>query len=255
MAVTDLLAERLLSVLLPMPCLACERLVRGGRHYIGLCVRCRGRLTPLAGERCDGCGRPLRGFDLPHGYRCGSCRQSPPAFDRLIALWVFKPPLDSVIHGLKFQRLEYLGRHLAREMAIRLRIENARADLVAWIPLHWRRYLSRGYNQAERIARPLARELRIQARPTLARVRATPAQTSLAREQRAANVRGALRARRRARLDGRRILLVDDVTTTGSTFHAAAGALRAAGAAEITAVAAGRTPGNDEPYARRTIIW
>lgn len=254
-AVTNLLLERVLSLLLPMPCLGCERLIRGGRHYIGLCGCCRGRLTPLGGDRCGGCGRPLRGVNLPVDYRCGSCRRSPRAYDRLIALWVFKPPMDSVIHGLKFQRLDYLGRHLAREMAARVRTEVDMADLVVWIPLHWRRYLSRGYNQAERIARPLAGQMALAARPVLARTRATPAQTSLARERREANVRGALRVRRRARVVGKRILLVDDVTTTGSTLQAAAVSLRSAGAARITAVTAARTPGTDEPYARRTVIW
>lgn len=255
MTVTEFLAERLLPVLLPTPCLACERLIPGGRHVLGLCVRCRGRLSPLGRDRCGGCGRPLAGARLPTGYRCGPCRMSPRAYDRLIALWAFRPPLDSVIHGLKFQRLEYLGRHLAHEMAARLRAEALEADLVVWIPLHWGRHLSRGYNQAERIARPLARELRIPARAALARTRSTPPQTSLMRAQRAANVRGSLRVRRRARVAGKRILLVDDVATTGSTLDAAARALRAAGAADITALAAARTPDRAEPPAKRTLIW
>ncbi len=255
MTVTEFLAERLLPVLLPTPCLACERLIPGGRHFLGLCVRCRGRLSPLGRDRCGGCGRPLAGARLPTGYRCGPCRMSPRAYDRLIALWAFRPPLDSVIHGLKFQRLEYLGRHLAHEMAAWLRAEALEADLAVWIPMHWGRYLSRGYNQAERIARPLARALAIPARRALTRIRATPPQTSLTRAERSANVRGAVRARRRARVAGRRVLLVDDVTTTGSTLDAGAGALRAAGAAEVTAIAAARTPGSEEPRPRRTVIW
>ncbi len=255
MAVTDLLIEKLLSALLPMPCLGCDRLVPDGRHYIGLCARCRGRLSRLGTNRCSGCGRPLWGAHLPPGYRCGACRRQPKAFDRLIALWAFKPPMDSVIHGLKFQRLEYLGRHLAREMAARWRAERLDADLVAWIPLHWQRYLGRGYNQAERIARPLARELELPTCRVLARTRATPHQTALARAQREDNVRGSVRARRPARVAGRRVLLVDDVATTGATLDAGAAALRAAGAAEISALTAARTPGGDEPYARRTVIW
>ncbi len=255
MSVTEFLTERILPALLPTPCLACGRLIRGGRHYIGLCLRCRGRLAPLRGQRCGGCGRPLLAFRLADGYRCGACRRRPPAHDRLIALWAFRPPLDAVIHGLKFQRLEYLGRHLAQEMAAHLRREEIVADLAVWVPLHWWRYLGRGYNQAERIARPLAAELGIRARGALVRTRPTPAQSRLPRERRAANLRGALRLRRRAEVAGRRLLLVDDVTTTGSTLRAAASVLRAAGAAEITAVTAARTPGSDEPAARRTVIW
>lgn len=255
MTVTEFLAEKLLPILLPMPCLACERLVDRGRHFVGLCVRCRGRLSPLRGQRCRGCGRPLRGARLPAGFRCGGCRRRPAGFDRLIAIWPYAPPLDAVIRGLKFGRLEYLGKHLATEMAARVRSEELEADLVAWVPLHWRRHLARGYNQAERIARPLATELDLPACRALIRRRATPAQTSLAPAQRAANLRGALRARSRAEVAGKRILLVDDVFTTGATLRAAAASLGDAGAAGITAIVAARTPGPEEPYARRTVIW
>lgn len=205
----------------------------------------------LGADRCGGCGRPLRGVGLSDAYRCGACRRHPPAYERLIALWAFEPPLDAVIHAFKFERLETLGRQLAREMAVRIRSEGLDLDLATWVPLHWRRYLGRGYNQAERIARPLAGALTLPARPTLLRTRATPAQTGLPRGRRAANVRGALRVRRRARVADLSILLVDDVFTTGATLRTAADSLRLAGAARIVAAAAARTPGRDEPYARR----
>jgi len=255
MTVTDFLTDKLLPIVLPMPCLACDRLVDRGRHFIGLCVRCRGRLSPLRGQRCEGCGRPLRSAGLPPGFRCGSCRRRPPVFDRLIALWPYAPPLDAVIRGLKFRRLEYLGGHLATEMAARARLEGLEADLVVWVPLHWRRHLGRGYNQAERIARPLADALHLPARRALVRRRATPAQTSLAPAQRAANLRGALRARARVQIAGKHVLLVDDVYTTGSTLRAAAASLGDAGATRITAIVAARTPGPEESYARKTVIW
>ena len=242
-------------MLLPMACLACDRLIESGTQRLGLCARCRGRLRPLGSDRCPGCGRPLRGFDLPAGYRCGSCRRLPPAFDRLIARWSYRPPLDSVIQALKFQRLEALGRHLAHEMAAELVARPIRSDFVVWIPLHWRRLLARGYNQAERIARPLARELELPAVRALARTRATPAQTGLDRERRAVNLKGAFRVRRPERVAGASVLLVDDVTTTGATLDAAARALRRAGTLEIVAVAAARTPGIDEPSARKLVIW
>lgn len=255
MTVTEFLTEKLLPIVLPMPCLACDRLVDRGRHFIGLCVRCRGRLSPLRGQRCGGCGRPLRSAELPAGFRCGGCRRRPPVFDRLIALWPYAPPLDAVIRGFKFGRLEYLGDHLAAEIAARIRAERLEADLVVWVPLHWRRHLGRGYNQAERIARPLAKTLCLPARRALVRRRPTPAQTSLAPEQRAANLCGALATRARVDIADKHILLVDDVYTTGSTMRAAAASLGDAGAGRITAIVAARTPGPEESYARKTVIW
>ncbi len=255
MSVTTFFSEKLLPLLLPVACLACDRLIADGRHYLGLCPCCRGRLVPIGNRRCSGCGRPLWGRHLPAGYRCGNCRKRPPAFDRLLAIWTFRPPFDAVVHGLKFERLEYLGRHLAREMAVHLRNEQLETELVTWVPLHWQRLLGRGYNQAECIARPLARQLDLPARRVLRRTRATPAQAALKLERRATNLRNAFRACRPRDIDGKRVLIVDDVTTSGATLRSASEALRRAGAREVVAVAAGRTPGNDEPRARRTVIW
>jgi ComF family protein len=255
MTVTEFFTEKLLPLVLPMACLACERVIDRGRHFVGLCVRCRGRLSPLRGQRCASCGRPLRGARLPTGFQCGSCRRRPPGFDQLIALWPYAPPIDSVVRGLKFRRLDYLGDHLAREMACRIRAERLAIDLVVWVPLHWRRHLARGYNQAECIARPLAEELHRPARRALVRGRATPAQTSLAPAERAINLRGAMSARPRVDVIGKHILLVDDVFTTGATLRAAATSLVDAGASRVTAAVAARTPGPGEQYARKTIIW
>jgi ComF family protein len=158
-----------------------------------------------------------------------------------------------VIRALKFRRLDYLGAHLARDLAEVAAAEAAERaggwDLVVPVPLHWRRRWRRGYNQAERIARPLARLLGAPCAELLRRRRATRPQTGLARGERLANPRGAftLRAgpmgrRRCRRLEGGRVLLVDDVVTTGATLRAAAEVLRRAGTREVVALAAARTP-------------
>ena len=129
--------------------------------------------------------------------------------------------------------------------------ETAPWDLVVPVPLHWRRRLARGFNQAERIARPLAACLGVAYGSALRRRRATRAQARLGRAERLANPAGAFAVRhspfpgRRLRLDGARVLLVDDVATTGATLEAAARALRVAGAESVTAVAVARTPSDD----------
>jgi ComF family protein len=191
---------------------------------------------------------------VPAAVSCGACRQRPPAFDRLLAVWSYEPPLDAVLQALKFGHLEVLGarlaaamleplRHQALESRPREASELPEADLVAPVPLHWRRLLVRGYNQAERIARPLARHLGISFGEVLSRPRATAAQASLGRDHRRANVRRAFRARRRV---SGHVLLVDDVATTGATLDAAARALRRGGANRVTALAVARTPDPDE---------
>jgi ComF family protein len=192
---------------------------------------------------------PLAVADPPPGYACGACRELPPEFDRLLALWAYQEPLDAVVRGLKFRRLDYLGRHLAEEIAEGLREDLAGFDAVVPVPLHWRRQLARGYNQAERIARPLAARLGLPCLGALARRRPTPRQTSLGRDERLGNLRSrsgrwtfeVRGGRWERRIRGLRLLLVDDVATTGATLDAAAAALRRAGAASVTAVVAGRT--------------
>jgi ComF family protein len=147
-----------------------------------------------------------------------------------------------VILALKFRRLDYLGRHLAHELAAALGGEFESADLVVPVPLHWTRRVARGFDQAERIAVPLAARLGLPVAGVLRRRRATGAQARLGRAARLANLAGAFRVDRAQAVVGRRVLLVDDVTTTGATLEAAAAALLSAGAAEVFALTAARTP-------------
>ncbi len=180
-----------------------------------------------------------------------------------------------MLTGLKFRRLEYLGAQLGRTVAGLLRQELADCDLVVPVPLHWRRYLRRGYNQAAAIARPVAAELGLPVTGVLRRRRATPAQSRLSRNERRRNLRDAFALRpgvfakvapearkgqrrapearkgqrrapasrsRNTACTGRRVLLVDDVATTGTTLQTAAACLRRAGAASVTALTVARTP-------------
>jgi ComF family protein len=242
------LLDRLLHALLPAPCLGCGEPLPAAGTSLGLCARCRAALAPLPRQACAVCARPLAAHALPEDYRCGACRQRPPAFERLLALWSYQPPLDAVVQGLKFRRLDYLGGHLAAALVKALESRLAGFDRVVPVPLHWRRQLTRGYNQAERIARPLAGLLGLPCVSALSRRRATPPQSLLGKADRMANLRKAFRVPRPERVRGLRILLVDDVATTGATLDAAASALRHAGAAAVTALVAGRTP--LEPLAR-----
>lgn len=239
-------STRLLGLLLPAGCLACGRAsgeTAPRSPSLSLCAACRGRLPRLAPPLCGLCSLPL-GEEESRSALCRRCLAAPPAFDRLLALWRYEGGIADVIQGLKFHRLDYLGRHLALHLAAGLGPELVAAcgEVVVPVPLGWRRQLLRGYNQAACIARPLAAELGLPFASALSRRRATSAQSRLAREERWQNLVGAFRVRRPGLVDDRAVILVDDVATTGATLHAAASALKEAGAASVTAVVAARTP-------------
>lgn len=242
----------LLDFTLPSPCLACGK--RPASSRLGLCVVCRGAVAGVRRPACRGCGSSL---PQPTSDRlCGGCRRRRPPWSELWTVWVYRPPVDSIIQGLKFRRLDYLGEPLAEAALLEHGWALEQHDFVVPVPLHWRRRLQRGYNQAERIAAPLAAALGLPLIAALQRARATAPQTTktsspgdrrtlrAARRRRRSNVSGAFRLRRRfaARVRGSRILLVDDVVTTGATLGDATRALRRAGACSVGALAVARTP-------------
>lgn len=243
--------DRLAHWLLPAPCLGCGRPLPVRRSPLALCRHCHRRLERRrsTGNRCEVCLCPLNAAAVPEGYRCGRCRRTPPAFDRLVAPWSYAPPLDAVIRALKFRRLDFLAPHLGSSLAEALQTAWAGTRtgppdelVVVPVPLHWHRRFTRGYDQAQLIARAVAARLDLPLARLLRRNRATPPQSSLERPERRRNLDGAFRCRRPRRVAGRSVLLVDDVVTTGATLDAAARALRRAGAAYVLAAAAARTP-------------
>jgi ComF family protein len=211
----------------------------------GLCGGCARGLRRQPSPACRLCGVPYSGLANSTAGQpiCGSCLRHPPPYEALLVGWIYQPPLDSVLRGLKFHRLEYLAEPLARRLYDRyhLDLEGVRATVA--VPLPWWRRAARGFNQAELLARPLAARLGCPLLPLRHRgIR--PPQHALGRL-------GRLLDRRRSfivpeavatRLRGRDVLLVDDIVTTGATLFAAAWALKSSGAGRIVALAFGRTP-------------
>lgn len=163
----------------------------------------------------------------------------------MFAAWLYEPPLRDVVVGLKYRRLEYLGDALGDALAERFAPDLAGCAAVVAVPLHWTRALRRGYNQAELIARRVARRLGVPLERPLARRYASP-QTGLPRERRLANLSRAFAWRAGRPRGAPHWLLVDDVVTTGTTLRRAARALRRGGVGEVTALTAALTPTPDE---------
>jgi ComF family protein len=153
-----------------------------------------------------------------------------------VALFAFDGPVRDAVHGLKYDDLRALGPLMGRLMASEPKVAALNFDTVVPVPLHPRRLRQRGYNQAHLLAREIMRSLEVPLEPEcLQRVVDTaPLARTTSRADREAGVKDAFRASPEA--SGRHMLLVDDVTTTGSTLRECASALLAAGAAEVNAV-------------------
>lgn len=170
---------------------------------------------------------------------CGHCQRHPPGFDWTIARFTYAAPVDQLVQRLKYGHDFAVVQ--AFSGAILAAVARLDVDLVVPVPLHRHRLRERGFNQAVEIARPLARAWGLPlALDRVTRVRDTSAQAGLARKARQANLRSAFACR--DALDGRRVLLVDDVMTTGATLDALARCLKKQGAVEVGALVVARTP-------------
>ena len=179
---------------------------------------------------------------------CGHCVQREYAFDRARSYGAYEGTLRELIHLFKYRGMRPLARPLSACLVEVVRAEAAAGagpwDAIVAVPLAPGRERERGYNQARLLAAELARAIEVPVIDgVLRRVRATPPQTQLTRAQRLENLRGAFAPGRRAsRVDGRGVLLVDDVFTTGATLSACARVLRQARASRVTAFTVARTP-------------
>lgn len=258
----DELVSPLIEALLPADCPGCA-LPLPGVSWSGLCDGCWRRIEPARSPLCPMCGIPYpslieseRADDRP----CGRCLDRPPAFDGARCALVFDGPVRALLHLFKFDNRRDLAKVLARSIVEALP-RDEEFDLIVPVPLHWTRRLKRGYNQAALLARLVARAKGAPlARRLLVKRRRTADQTELDAAARRRNVRGAFVVRadggraalsfalpRRARgprspVSGLRILLVDDVLTTGATADECARVLKEAGAGRVFVGAVARTP-------------
>ena len=229
MAVLATTWRRALDVLLPAHCVGC------GASETYLCDACLASAQRLPDASCPVCAAP--GFaDV-----CGRCRLRQPAFCRTHAAFVYDGVVRTAVHRMKYSNLRSLAPAMAEPMA--QVSAGARADAVVPVPLHRSQLRRRGFNQSTLLAAEVAHRLGLPVREDLVERRlGGRAQVSVSSaEERWANVAYAF-APAGADATDMRLLLVDDVMTTGSTLHAAAGALMDAGAASIEALVFAREP-------------
>jgi ComF family protein len=227
----------LLDVILPPICHICHSFIpnAGSLH---ICPSCRDRLPLVSSPLCSICGIPFAGTGDDH--RCGTCLTHPPHFDSARAHFLYEGAIRDLIHSFKYNRLTHLRYPLAL-LTLEGMSEFHDPHLIVPVPLHRSRLRQRGFNQAVLLGRVLSRQLSLPMLPdALVRTRQTEPQIELSAAERRVNVKGAFSVKRPDHVAGKRILLLDDVMTTGSTMDECAKELKKAGAKVVIATTIAR---------------
>ena len=225
-------------MLFPDECRVCDQPLTNFSR-IPVCRACLAKPEPLAADYyCVQCRAPfLSRFPLDDQGRCALCRRGVRGFDAAYSFGFYEGELRKLIHLFKYGRIQTLSAPLGRLLARALPREQT-FDVIVPMPLHWRKRWQRGFNQAELLAVEIGRRTHTPVRKALRRVRNTAPQAGLTSAKRRENVSGAFHALRQTKLrrslDNLRVLLIDDVMTTGATAASCARALKRGGARQVT---------------------
>lgn len=199
------------------------------------CDECKASLAEIEQPFCEKCGLPQAEDGV-----CGDCINQGPAYRELRSWLAFDGAIRKALHGVKYHKNFGMGEQLAFEILPFTRKLNWDIDIAVPVPLGKQRYKERGYNQVSSFARPLALAMSWKFEPkALERMKETRSQVDLSAVERMKNVEGAFVADRR-RVDGRSVLVLDDVSTTGATLNSCANALISGGAKAVYALTVAR---------------
>jgi ComF family protein len=237
------LFDGLLNLVYPAECFICSSAVV--RHQdCGICGTCWDRALALKiiPPRCASCGLPLHNFEEDGDHLCGDCILQMPPYAGARSFGYYSAELSKIIQELKFRGRRNLVNLLSPLLTAAFfeSWNREEFDFIVPVPLHRKRRHERGYNQSELLARSLARRIAVPFRRSLIRVRPTLPQVGLTDSERKENVRHAFRCARPQQIANRRVLLVDDVMTTGATVTSASRALLDGGALRVSVLTVAR---------------
>ena len=229
----------LISLLYPPSCAVCEVAV-GFEDY--LCDACAAKAPRIKPPFCATCSEPFDGA-ITEIFSCANCAHRDLYFESAVAAYRSRGVVRKLIHEFKYGHQVHLRNPVADWLLATLddpRLRGRRFDLVIPVPLHPARKRERGFNQAELLAEIFSARAGLTLRPVLERIRYTTTQTAFDRAERMENLHEAFRLRKKADVRGLRVLLIDDVLTTGSTLSECARVLKAGGAISVHAATAAR---------------
>ncbi len=229
-----------LDLVFPLRCLVCGEEL-GGDVGLRLCRSCARGVHEVRDPVCPACGQPLPSpelLEIHPGFRCGACRIDPHRYARAWVLFYFEDSMRELIHRFKYQGRSRLGRRLIQQCRGRIERIDDTFDMVLPVPLSPLRLRIRGFNQSTLLAREVAGILDLPlVVDLLVRKRGGRRQVGLRGAARRRNVRGRFAASKPERIRNRKVLLVDDVVTTGATADECARLLRRSGAKEVSLLA------------------
>ncbi len=233
----------LFNLVFPDDCRLCEQPLRNVSR-VPVCPSCLALPKPIEAEfACQTCRTPfISPHALDHNGQCPICRENTVNFDFAFAFGSYEGPLRKLIQLFKYGKVESLASPLSA-LLLRAIPREQNFDVIVAMPMHWRKRWERGFNQAELLARPVAKRYGLKLATNLRRKRYTPSQASLSEAARRQNVKGSFWVARPEEIAGKRVLLIDDVFTTGATLRAATAALKPAGAARVAALTLARVDG------------
>ena len=223
----------------PPHCAGCRADTERGVH---VCEQCAETAERIVAPYCQRCSNPFDGASTD-AFTCANCANREVHFECAVAPYKSRGIVRDCIHAFKYNNALHLCPQLAAWLAETLndpRITSCIADAFIPVPLHHVRFREREFNQAEELARLLAKQTNIPMWHALKRIRYTTTQTKLDRSERMENLHGAFRVRHTRRVKGRHLILVDDVFTTGSTVEECSRVLMRAGAASVRVITVAR---------------
>jgi len=226
--------HRLVGFCYPGICASCDGAFPGRGTFCGECL---GKLKDLEGKpACDRCCMPLHA----HGAPCPRCRgKGLYPYEKVLRLAPFREPLRELVHRMKYRRRWTIAEELADRLIGQGPVKGilTQSEVLVAVPLHWRRQIARGYNQAAVVAGRLGSVCNIEVCRPVRRVRYTETQTHLhAREKREQNLKGAFRVVRPRLVKDRHVVVIDDVMTTGATLQSIGRELKKSGASSVCAI-------------------